>query len=263
MESHSVAQKILTEQILTDNDWYRFLNLETGGDKHLFPSATHYRLNRKQFRELLSTGLDISWGKRFTGFTTTDNGVVVRFDDGSTVEGSMLLAVDGSGSRTKRLLLGEEEAKLNPLPVAFIGITLRLTPEKMKPFRDIHPLIWQGTHPTTGYYIFFSTLSTPESNGSAGTGNEYYEGQFNMSWLVEKNGQLPKSRTEQLARVKRAALTGTGFFPSLRQAVLDIPEESPMLQIRLEDWPTRDWPSGRKATLVGDAAHTMTMCKLN
>lgn len=174
----------------------------------------------------------------------------------------MLLAVDGKNSRIKRLLLGEEKSRLNPLPVAFMGLTLRLSPERMQPFRDIHPVLWQGTHPSSGYYIFFSMLSTPQSNGSLGTTDEYYEGQFNMSWLVERNGELPKAPSEQLAKMKSAALADTGFFPALRDAVLAIPDDTPLLEIKLEDWPTQQWPiqEGR-VSLLGDAAHTMTMCK--
>lgn len=238
------------------------MDLETGHDKYRFPSSTHYRLNRKAFRQLLSTGLNVHWRKRFTGFNPTEDGVLVKFDDGSSVQGSMLLAVDGKNSRTKRILVGEEKSKLNPLPVAFVGISLRLSPEMMKPFRDIHPVLWQGTHPGSGYYLFFSMLSTPQSNGSAGTEDEFYEGQFNMSWLIDRNGPLPKSPADQLARVKQAAGSNTGFFPSLRQAIMGIPDDSPMLEIKLEDWPTQDWPSiGGRVSLLGDAAHTMTMCK--
>ena len=246
----------------SDNDRYRFLNLETGEDKYCFPSSTHYRLNRKSFRELLSTGLEINWGKRFVEFEPTEKGVVVKFDDGTTVEGSILLAVDGKNSRAKRLLMGEEKSRLNPLPVAFVGITLRLSPEQMKPFRDVHPVLWQGAHPGSGYYMFFSMLSTPQTNGSAGTSDEYYEGQFNMSWLVDRNGPLEAAPAERLAQVKRAAVSDTGFFHSLQEAIQNIPDDSPMLEIKLEDWPTQDWPSSSgRVTLVGDAAHTMTMCK--
>ncbi|KAL2823256.1 hypothetical protein BDW59DRAFT_173586 [Aspergillus cavernicola] len=243
-----------------ENDCYRFLNLETGQDQFNFPSSTHYRLNRKKFRDLLSIGINVNWGRRFTHFETTDDGVLVHFADGSNIKGSMLLAVDGKNSRVKRLLIGEEKAKLNPLPVAFIGISLRLSAEKVQPFREIHPILWQGTHPGSGYYIFFSMLSTPESNGTVGTENEYYEGQFNMSWLVEKNGRLPVLPADQIAKMKAAAVCDTQFFSSLQQAVLDIPDDSSVLEIKLEDWPTQTWPSmGGKVQLLGDAAHTMTM----
>ncbi|KAH8893044.1 FAD binding domain-containing protein [Thozetella sp. PMI_491] len=235
-------------------------DLSTGQDKFAIPSSLHYRLNRKKYRQLLCTGIDVNWGKRLVQFETREDSVTVHFADGACVEGSMLLGVDGKNSRIKRALIGDEKAKLHPLPVAFMGTTLRLSPEKMQPFRDIHPILWQGAHPGSGYYIFFSMLSTPQSNGSIGANNEYYEGQFNMSWLVERNGELPKTAAEQIARIKSAALVDSGFFPRLREAVLHIPDDSPVMEIKLEDWPSQEWMSGDgRVSLVGDAAHTMTM----
>jgi 2-polyprenyl-6-methoxyphenol hydroxylase-like FAD-dependent oxidoreductase len=246
------------------HDVYRFLDLETGKDKYAMPSGHHYRLNRAKLRQLLSTDIPVQWGMSFRNFEVTEDGVVVRFADGTSVEGSMLLAVDGKNSRIKRLLLGEESARLIPLPVAFTGFTLRLSPARMKPFTDIHPVIWQGCHPRSGYFVFFSMLSTPETNGSAGTEDEHYEGQFNMSWLIEQNGPVPKTSIEQLAKAKAAASASTGIFEPLRQAILDIPEDTHTLEILLDDWPTQKWPSkGGRVALLGDAAHTMTMCELH
>lgn len=228
------------------------------------PSGHHYRLNRAKLRQLLSTDIPVHWGKSFSSFETSGDGVTVYFKDGTHVEGSMLLAVDGKNSKIKRVLLGEENSRLNLLPVAFMGFTLRLPPQRMQPYRDIHPVIWQGCHPKSGYFVFFSMLSTPESNGTAGTVNEHYEGQFNMSWLTDQNGETPKTPSEQIAKAKLAASASTGMFRPLREAILDIPEDTAALEIVLEDWPTQEWPSkdGRVA-LLGDAAHTMTMCKFH
>ncbi|KIW13929.1 hypothetical protein PV08_06710 [Exophiala spinifera] len=242
------------------HDRYRFLDLETGKDKYAMPSGHHYRLNRQKLRQLLCTDIPVHWGKTFKSLELEEDGVVVHFNDGTRVEGSMLLGVDGKNSRIKRLLLGEEESRLNPLPVAFMGFTLRFSPTKMQPFRDIHPVLWQGCHPRSGYFVFFSMLSTPESNGSAATEHPYYEGQFNMSWLTSKHGPTPKTPAEQLAKAKEAACAASGMFPPLRQAILEIPDDTHALEIALEDWPTQEWPlyDGR-VTLLGDAAHTMTM----
>jgi 2-polyprenyl-6-methoxyphenol hydroxylase-like FAD-dependent oxidoreductase len=226
------------------------------------PSGHHYRLNRQKLRQLLCTDISVHWGKSFKSLEVTDEGVAVHFTDGTRVEGSMLLGVDGKNSRIKRFLLGEEKSRLHPLPVAFMGFTLRLSPEKMQPFRDIHPVIWQGCHPGSGYFVFFSMLSTPESNASASTEDPYYEGQFNMSWLTAKHGPTPKTPGEQLAKAKEAACASTGMFPPLRQAILAIPDDTHALEIVLEDWPTQEWPSkDGRITLLGDAAHTMTMCE--
>lgn len=123
----------------TDHDFFKFLDLSTGEDKYSIPSSLHYRLNRKKLRDLLATDLDNEWGKRFTSFQAHKDGVTVLFEDGLKVEGSILLAVDGKNSRIKRSLLGDEKAQLYPLPIAFMGMTLRLSPEKMQPFRDNIP----------------------------------------------------------------------------------------------------------------------------
>lgn len=226
------------------------------------PSGHHYRLNRAKLRQLLSTDIPIQWAKKFKSVEVKDDGVVVHFADGYSVEGSMLLGVDGKNSHVKRQLLGEEKARLNVLPVVLAGCTLRLPPKQMQPFRDVHPVIWQGCHPSSGYFVFFSMLSTPNSNGSAEKGNAYYEAQLNVSWIVEQNGPAPQEPSEQLAKIKEAACASTGMFPALRNALLAIPEDTHTQKLVLEDWPTQAWPlSDGRITLLGDAAHTMTMCK--
>jgi 2-polyprenyl-6-methoxyphenol hydroxylase-like FAD-dependent oxidoreductase len=62
-----------------EHDHYKFLDLETGVAKYSLPSARHYRLNRKKFRQLLSTDVHVHWGKRFRNFEVTHDGVVVCF----------------------------------------------------------------------------------------------------------------------------------------------------------------------------------------
>jgi hypothetical protein len=53
------------------------------------------------------------------------------------------------------------------------------------------------------------------------------------------------------------------FEPRLKTAIQSIPEGSEILEIKLADWPCLEWPNfGGKVTLVGDASHAMTMCKL-
>jgi hypothetical protein len=42
--------------------------------------------------------------------------------------------------------------------------------------------------------------------------------------------------------------------------VQNIPEGAEILEITLADWPCLKWPFDGKVTLIGDAAHAMTMC---
>jgi 2-polyprenyl-6-methoxyphenol hydroxylase-like FAD-dependent oxidoreductase len=64
----------------------------------------------------------------------------------------------------------------------------------------------------------------------------------------------------RLANVKRRA---QGFVPFLQQAVDRIPAGTPVTEIKLADWECLPWDNhiGR-VTLAGDAAHAMTMCKI-
>lgn len=248
------------QQGIKDTGRFLFLDLATAEPVYQIPPSERLRINRLRFRSLLAEGLDVHWGKQVTGFNTNlDDGVEVTFSDGTSTRGSMLIGADGSSSRTRRVLLGEDIGKLYQLPARFMGVTVRLTPEKVQPLRSIDPLLFQGSHRETGTFLWYSTLSTPEVNGSSG-GEEYYEGQLNMSWIVRRaEDEVPARNGERIAKMKEMARP---FEARLRKAVEDIPDEAVVLEIKLQDWPTLEWPTfDGKVTLVGDAAHAMTMCK--
>lgn len=248
------------QQGIKDTGRFVFLDLATAEPRYVIPPSPRLRINRLKFRELLAEGLDVKWDKQISGFDTDSENVVhVKFADGSSTTGSCLVGADGSGSRTRRYLVGDELGKLNQLPVRFMGVTVRLTPAEVKPLRDIDPLLFQGCHPDSGVFLWYSTLSTPEVNGSHGE-DEYYEGQLNMSWIVHSpSDEVPVTNSEKISKMKSMA---NNFEPRLRKAVEDIPENSVVLEIKLQDWPTLNWPTHNgRVTLVGDAAHAMTMCK--
>lgn len=248
------------QQGIRDTGRFLFLDLSTAEPKYVIPPSPRLRINRLKFRSLLAEGLDVQWNKTFSSFRINEAGLVeVTFQDGTTTTGSLVIGADGSSSRTRRFLLGEDAGKLNQLPGRFIGVTTHLTPQQVKPLLEIDPLLFQGCHPDTGTFMWYSTLSTPEVNGS--TGNDtYYEGQVNISWLVKSpEDEVPATNAEKVAKMKQLAQP---FEQRLRQTVLDIPDDSEVLEIKLQDWPTQEWPShDGKVTLVGDAAHAMTMCK--
>jgi 2-polyprenyl-6-methoxyphenol hydroxylase-like FAD-dependent oxidoreductase len=54
--------------------------------------------------EAVSRGIKIEYGKRLAGFEVVSDGVVVRFQDGTQVEGDLLVGADGIHSRTRRIL---------------------------------------------------------------------------------------------------------------------------------------------------------------
>ena len=73
-------------------------------------------MSRVRLRKLLTTGIDVNWAKSISGFKPTENGISISFTDGTVVEGSVLAAADGSGSKIRQLLMGKELGRLNELP---------------------------------------------------------------------------------------------------------------------------------------------------
>ncbi|GAP85393.2 putative fad-binding domain-containing protein [Rosellinia necatrix] len=247
------------EQGRQDTGRFLFLDLETLEPLYVIPPSPRKRVSRLGFRKLLAEGLDIRWGKALSSFAPSadGNGIVVQFADGTSAHGAMLIAADGGRSRTRALLLGEAGA-LQPLPVRFIGVTATLDEEEMAPLRAIDPLLFKGTHPRTNHFLWFSVLSTPETNGTAGSARPHYEAQINLSWpaAAGPEGEVPRTDPERLARMRGAA---RGFHEVLRRAIERVPDGTVVREIKIADWPPVEWQAGGLVTMLGDAAHPMTM----
>ncbi|KAK3326977.1 FAD binding domain-containing protein [Cercophora scortea] len=237
-----------------------FLNLETGETAFKIPPGARWRVSRGKLRELLARGIDVKWGKSISDFQPTNHGISVSFSDGTKIEGSVLAAADGGRSKARRLLLGDDQGSINPLPVSCLAFNLRLTSEKAAMLLAIDPLLFQGNHPGTGTYVFFALLSTPERNGSSETDSLHFEVQLEVSWLLNgPEDEVPKNNAERLAKIKALATAGTGFITALRETIEDIPDDATVLHIRVADWPTVPWNGlDGRVTLLGDAAHPMT-----
>ncbi|KAI1751841.1 FAD/NAD(P)-binding domain-containing protein [Xylaria castorea] len=242
-----------------------FPDLQTLKPRYVIPPSPRKRVSRSKLRKLLTEGLDIHWGKSLSSFAPSadGDGITATFTDGTEVHGAMLIAADGSNSKTRSLLLGGEAGALHPLPVRFMGVTPILSEDEMRPLRSIDPLLFQGAHPETGCFMWFSVLSTPEANGSSSVGSAqpYYEAQINLSWLFKGPGEdeVPPTDSERLVRMKDMARRGSGFHEVLRHVVDSVPDGTPVREIKLADWPTLKWEGNGLVTLLGDAAHPMTM----
>lgn len=236
-----------------------FINLETLDPKFLIPASDRRRVNREKLRNVLLEGVSdhVEWGKRLDAVEDRDDGVVAVFEDGTRVEGALVVGVEGSNSRTRKTL-APESYRNTQLPIRFTGAALDLTPEQVQPLKDIDPLLFQGCHPVTGTFFWFSMLETPLVNGTDRTGHERYRVQVMVSWPVKSSDDEVKvTDAERLEDMKRRA---TEFNPILRNVVHAIPTGSEVIEIVLQDWPCLPWDNhDGKVTLAGDAAHAMTM----
>ena len=246
------------EQGRNDTGQFLFLNLANAKPVFQIPPASRLRINREKFRKLLLDGLEVQWNKSLTGFETSPSDVVAKFEDGTTAKGKLLIGADGATSKLRRVIC-PETGSLNQLALRFLGATVQLSPSEIAPLRALDPLLFQGCHPDTGTYLWFSTLDTPEVNGSKGV-NEYYSAQLNISWpVLTPEDEVPPTNDEKLAKIKTLADV---FETKLKTAVQNIPNGTEVLEVKLADWPCLEWPNSEgKVTLIGDAAHAMTMCK--
>lgn len=242
-----------------DKGNFVFINLETLETKFRIPPSERRRVNREKLRNTLLQEVSdqVLWSKRLVDIEEIEDGVIAVFDDGTRAEGALIVGAEGSNSCTRKFL-APQTYQNTQLPVRFIGSSVDLTRDQVKPLRDIDPLLFQGCHPKSGNFLWVSMLETPQVNGTTRTDNERYRLQINISWPVKTaDDEVKPTASERLAEMKRRAQE---FNPTLRDAVHAIPEGSDVLEIVLQDWPCLEWDNhGGRATLVGDAAHAMTM----
>lgn len=84
-----------------------------------------------------------------------EDGIRVIFDDGTSAEGTILIGADGNNSSVRKHLL-PDDYELNRLPVHLVGVVRHFTPEQAAPVRALDPLLFQGLHPRTGNYLWYS-----------------------------------------------------------------------------------------------------------
>ncbi|CAI7660321.1 unnamed protein product [Penicillium bialowiezense] len=244
-----------------DSGNFLFINLETGEPKFKIPPNRRWRVNREKMRRALLCGIEehVHWGRRVVGLTLAehDDRVQLSFEGGDSVVGKLVVGIEGSRSLVRQVLRPDAFNNV-PLEINFTGVAVDLTPEQIKPLRDMDPLLFQGCDPRTGAFFWFSMLETPQVNGTANTNAERYRAQICMSW--PEKGNADKVSTTDDGRLTNMKQRARGFAPFLQQAVDRIPDGTPVTEIKLADWECLDWNNhGGRVTLAGDAAHAMTM----
>lgn len=251
-----------------DTGNFLFLNLANLETKFRIPPNERRRVSRTRFRDALLQDRRVAdhvhWGKRLKDVATStdDETVTATFEDGSSVQGRLLVGAEGSNSRTRQFVAPDTYMN-QTLDVKLLGAAVDMTPEQAKPLRDIDPLLFQGCHPDTNNFLWISVLDTPATNGSAGRPDEHYKVQAILSWPVKtpEDAIVPDTSAGRAEEMRRRA---ADFHPILRDAVALVPAtekaSSSAQEIILQDWPCLPWDNhGGLVTLTGDAAHAMTM----
>jgi hypothetical protein len=112
--------------------------------------------------------------------------------------------------------------------------------------------------------MYFSFLKVPPQSSE----EEDIICQVLTSWPYDEKflgkGKVIETPVGNVDRIRLMKEISSGWVEPFRSIVHDIPEAGvEAKEIRLEDWPPEigSWDNlGGRVTLVGDAAHAMTMC---
>ncbi|KAK2614239.1 hypothetical protein N8I77_001085 [Diaporthe amygdali] len=215
------------------------------------------RADRVLLRQFLATKIPCQMGKRAVSFEELPESVTVRFEDGTSATGNILVCADGTNSALRGQLLGRE-LKPQLLPVASIGGEVTLSGKDFEnKLRLGHSsrsnFFSEPAEPGLPVVHIFCALKRVLPDGHSG---EYY---WFTIW-VDDNVADPAHWTKTASQREShdfVIRTTRGMEPR----VLNIIDLTPVNKLLGDPFPQRalmltDLPIGR-VTLLGDAAHCM------
>jgi len=231
------------------------------------PIARHRSVSRITLRQVLMAELaDLHLGKTFVRYEERDGRVIAHFDDGSSAEGDILVAADGSGSRVRRQFL--PDAPLIDTGVAAISgkVFLDEAGERLAPrLRDGMCLV--AGRDGTGLFVALQDVVAADGAiganepGTEASGAVFENTRSYVMWgLGAKRDRLVGLDANEHDPAKLGAVaqrTVAGWAPAFRDLIaLADPTTLSQFSIRTSA-PVAPWPTGR-VTLIGDAIHAMT-----
>jgi len=190
-------------------------------------------------------GVKIVWGKKFDRYEEDEDKVVAYFEDGTKVEGDVLVGADGARSRVR-----EQRTKLiayEPLPVANIGACIQKPPlptlEKLQGAISTSLIRALGTDGVSLLAMPFTDQDKVEYIVWALT--------FPSKVDVPADANIKEYLADKAAKVNQEAIDLLNLTP----AENFLPHRM-MRTCRL----VKDKPLGKttRVTLLGDSAHAMT-----
>jgi 2-polyprenyl-6-methoxyphenol hydroxylase-like FAD-dependent oxidoreductase len=224
--------------------------------------ASSHPISRSGLRELLTRGLEdvVSYDKRVVGFEQRpESGVELRFADGTSAHGDILVGADGTASPVRKQLL--PGARVFDTGVGGIAGKVYLNERTRTLIGD--RLLGQMTMvlPVHGFGMFLAPFRRPDvSHGAASSST--LDLPEHLFWVVIGRYSAFSSETNatgnSLPRLRDLALqTAERWHPLLRQLILEADADSLLRAPLYSAEPVPAWPTSR-VTLLGDAIHTMT-----
>jgi salicylate hydroxylase len=229
--------------------------------------ARHRSVSRVTLRQVLMADLDdVHLGKAFVRYEERGGKVVAHFEDGTSAEGDILVAADGSGSRVRRQFL--PDARLIDTGIVAIGGKVFLDEARHR----LAPPLLDGMCMVSGrdgISLFIATQEVTETVGAIGTnepGSEQDGAVFEntrsyVMWglgATRRRLGLEDAAEHDPARLAAIASRAVAKWAPAFRDLIELADPSTLSQFAIRtSTPVGAWPTGR-VTLLGDAIHAMT-----
>lgn len=217
----------------TGRAWPMFDLGEMAIEKYGYPYLTVYR------PDLLQTLIDavtaikpdaIHLGAKVIDAAVTENGAILRFEDGSSVEGDVLIGADGVKSVVRKSLFGDDETNFTGMIAWRAVIPMERLPERM---RDMVGWTWIGPG---GHLVNY-----PLRGGKL----------MNMIGTIERDDWKVESWNVE-GDIEECARDFAGWHEDVQTLIRAAPKV--LKWAFMERPPRQKWTLGH-ASLLGDAAH--------
>ena len=153
------------------------------------------------------------------------------------------------------LLSDPKVSTLTTLPIKVLGAVRHFTSEEGVEPRSLDPLLFMGLQPKTSNFFWYSVQEVfPESDGK-----QSFDALVLISWPFKdpEKDEIPEGNALRVANMKARA---KDFHDPIRRLFDGIPDDSSRITaLTLADFPPAECDGLGLVTLIGDAAHAMTM----
>ena len=235
---------------------YPIIHGETGDLLAGVPYKKGLRVPRSKMRKLCGNSINVQYGKHLSQieFGGDEEGVTVRFADGTSASGTLVVGADGAQSKVRETAMGSaEKAATTPFPIWHMNMTVCYgDAEKARLVRSEFPTSFLALSQRS-FHAFQSISSMPD-------GPEHPESWvFHLAMAWRDTARHDLSYEERLAIIKEKA---TNLAEPARSSFVWIPEGTQVHKADISYWITEPWDNHKgRLTLMGDAAHPMPPCK--